>query len=61
LLFGNAAVYVLIAEMCLMLAVFWLFEQIEHTPILSKMIAAFTLMLFYFGSLCFWWFLVEYL
>jgi hypothetical protein len=59
-LFGNAAIYVLIAEMFLMLAAFWLFEQVENQSLLAKIVAAFSLMLFYFGSLCFCWFWVEY-
>jgi hypothetical protein len=56
---GNAAVYVLISEFMLIIYACFLFEMVEKKPFLAKIIAAFTLMILYMGSLIFWWFLVP--
>jgi hypothetical protein len=58
-LVGNAAVYVLVAELQLVVGALFLYKIVSHKPFLYKIMAAFVLMIFYFGSLCFWWFLIE--
>jgi hypothetical protein len=58
-LLGNAAIYVLLTEIMLALAAFWLFQIVQKSSLLAKFIAAASLSVFYLGSLLFWWFLIE--
>lgn len=56
---GNAAVYVLIAELILMITAFAWFKAIKDHGWARKIVAAFMLMIVYMGSLVFFYFLLE--
>lgn len=60
-LIGNAALYVLFAEAVLLISGFYLFKAVQNKVIWVKIPAAFALMLLYFGSLMFFYFLIEVL
>lgn len=60
-LLGNAAVYVLLAEALLLAVAYVLFKAVQQLPVWVKILAAFCLMLFYMGSLVFFYFVIEYL
>lgn len=60
-LIGNASLYVLFAEAVLLISGFYLFKSVQQKAIWVNIPAAFALMLIYFGSLMFFYFLIEVL
>lgn len=59
IIFGHLAIYIIIPEVLLGLSTFFTYIKIESEKVLIKILAAFFIMLLYFGSASFFYFLIE--